>query len=212
MSRKLRCPDDTAPMQPLYLAPSRGGVQVEIDRCLKCGALWFDAGELELLAGLDSRDTHAEAKRDCPNCHEPLADAMLAANTVGQRCDRCHGTFVDGQNMQKLKALSLPSLVKTDKNPPVERRTKPVAQQGPIPTVTPARAKQPKLSGFDCARCGKNFPFSQGNGTNKGLMCPTCVVNPTIDPKGSRGGLLGGATEVFDDDGSPFDWDFSDLF
>ncbi len=185
-------------MQPLYLAPAKGGLQVELDRCIKCGALWFDAGELEILAGLDSRDTHAESTRACPSCHEPMADAALAKDTLGQRCERCHGTFVDGKQMKRLRALSLPSLVKTDEVPKVVRRTKPAAQK--------------KVVGFDCAKCGQRFPFAEGNGTNKGLVCRGCVVNPTVDPKRS-GGILASSTDVHDDDAFlDGRWDLSDLF
>ena len=203
MARKLKCPDDAAPMQPLFFAPAKGGVQVELDRCTRCGALWFDAGELEILAGLDSRDTDAESKRQCPNCQDLMADATLARDTVGQRCERCHGTFVDGKQVKRLRALSLPSLVQTDENEAVVRRSKPSAD--------PRKTAKPNTIGFECAKCGGRFPFAEGNGTSRGLVCRGCVVIPTVDPRSSRG-VFASSTDVYDDDAFLGEWDLSDLF
>lgn len=203
MPRSLKCPDDQAPMQPLFLAPARGGSEIEVDRCLKCGALWFDAGELEILAGLDSRDTTAESTRACPVCHDPMADAALSQHSVGQRCDRCHGTYVDGKNVRRLRALSLPRLVQTDKVAAVPARA------DAAKTVETPAVPRRQMAGFVCAKCGGKFPYAEGNGTNKGLVCRGCVVNPTLD-KPSRGGLF--ASSVDADDVGGGDWDLTDLF
>ena len=40
-----KCPDCNVPLQP-YME-STNGVDITIDRCVRCGGVWLDAGELE---------------------------------------------------------------------------------------------------------------------------------------------------------------------
>ena len=71
---------------------------VEVDRCLPCGAAWFDAGEIrELAEGRFAGEEAAEGK-DPPPGPTPAAErfsAMARAHreATGMRCPRCGGAM-----------------------------------------------------------------------------------------------------------------------
>jgi Zn-finger nucleic acid-binding protein len=157
-------------MQQLFVAAKDGGTDVEVDRCAECGALWFDPGELEIIAELLARPVGGGSANPCPACREPMSLARVKGNLPAEKCAVCLGTFLSRATVLQLEALRLP-------RPP------------------DARAQPPEV-GFLCARCGGRFPYAQGNGTSLGLVCPGCVVNPRTGhlAPGERG-TLGGEFE-----------------
>lgn len=143
-------------MEALWIAASDGGNEIEIDRCAECGSLWFDAGELEMAANLHARPSEAESEHPCPVCRQQMRGACLPRGLFAHRCDSCRGTFLDPANLAALQSEKLPRLPED-------------------------KARAPATVGFTCARCGEKFPYSRGNATSKGLMCPGCVVNPQVE-------------------------------
>ncbi len=82
---------------------------VEIDHCVRCGGIWLDGGELELLMDapekarqlLDSfrQDTSmAEQPRKCPICSKKMAKVIVGPSAPPLRIDQCrkgHGLWFD---------------------------------------------------------------------------------------------------------------------
>jgi Zn-finger nucleic acid-binding protein len=150
------CPDHPDAMDALCLSASDGGTEIEIDRCVECGSLWFDAGELEMAASLHARPASGESEHPCPCCKKQMRAASLPRGMFAHRCDSCRGTFLDAKTVAALKSDKLPR--------PPERKAKGHASVG-----------------FICVKCSGKFPYAKGNATNKGLMCPGCVVNPQVE-------------------------------
>ena len=76
------------------IAVERSGI--ELDHCISCRGLWFDRGELDLLAELTGADlasieltagagAGARRNRVCPRCDEALEEIVIG----GLRIDRC---------------------------------------------------------------------------------------------------------------------------
>ena len=100
--------------------------RIELDWCLSCRGLWFDEGELELLAeksgrAIDPADlTRADrrtgqGKRRCPRCRKKMEQATVGSGE-GPKIDRCpaHGIWLDrgelGQIMSGTEGESGPIL------------------------------------------------------------------------------------------------------
>jgi uncharacterized protein len=91
--------------EPLVVAEREG---IELDACPWCHGLWFDAGELGLLAermgrtlqvaesGVMERATTAEKPRACPRCDRPMEKVWLgtAPRVLLDRCP-AHGLWFD---------------------------------------------------------------------------------------------------------------------
>jgi len=95
---------------------------VEVDHCTRCGGVWLDAEEMDLLlegsegreeirrrltAGVDS----AEKNRRCPICSRKMDKAHAARDHGGpgiqiDRCSRGHGTWLDGGELAAIVALA----------------------------------------------------------------------------------------------------------
>ena len=83
---------------------------VQIDACPMCNGAWFDAGELDLLAGeetdlessLEGGDKGSE--RVCPRGHGPMKEHTLTSKvrTPLERCPECGGLWLDGEERRKL--------------------------------------------------------------------------------------------------------------
>lgn len=76
------------------IAVERSGI--ELDSCISCRGLWFDAGEIELLAEMSGCDlaaldlgaaTGVGGRRKCPRCRKRLDE--IAHGSI--RIDRCPG-------------------------------------------------------------------------------------------------------------------------
>ena len=138
----------------------------EVDLCQFCGGLWFDARELEAVAGraLELR-LGAGSRRPCPRCSEGLDSARLEGIEV-ETCSACLGTFLDAGEVQAIagRAVSLSSQPPAgaggsgaDPSPPRQRRLR----EAPLE--------------FECTRCGGRRPWDQGFGLpNGGRDCDAC--------------------------------------
>jgi Zn-finger nucleic acid-binding protein len=94
---------------------------IELDYCVDCKGVWFDAGEVNLLmeaVGLDPAQAPlelkpvkhfvAEAKRGCPLCTKAMEKVSPLNHTVIlDRCRQGHGIWFDaGEVIQALTTAS----------------------------------------------------------------------------------------------------------
>jgi Zn-finger nucleic acid-binding protein len=124
--------------------------RVWLDRCPKCKAIWFDAGEPEAAAGRDLQleISAAETLAQCPVCALPLHEAKLA-KAPALACSRCRGVHL---KLEALTAVSFKDLTPDDE-----------------PTLRP-----PPM--FECVICKRTFSIDQGDG----VTCRGCAPSPTI--------------------------------
>ncbi len=124
--------------------------RVWLDRCPKCRAIWFDAGEAEAAAGADLHLalTANEVPSPCPVCRVPLFEATLAG-APAKGCARCRGVHLE---VKALPAVSYKEQTDDDE-----------------PTLKP-----PAL--FECVICKRTFSLDQGDG----VTCNACAPGPTI--------------------------------
>ncbi len=112
--RKLynRCPVDG---EPLVICELDG---VEVDFCPRCGGLWLDRGELDLIAaraGSQPVETAIAAaagapgahpsERTCPRCARKMT-TLESGGVELERCRRGDGYWLDGGELEKLIASS----------------------------------------------------------------------------------------------------------
>jgi Zn-finger nucleic acid-binding protein len=92
--------------------------KIELDYCLRCAGVWFDAGELDLLvssmapedSGTSSNLLSAvparvkETRRQCPICGKTMDKVWLGKEPqiLIDRCARGHGLWFDGGELQRL--------------------------------------------------------------------------------------------------------------
>ena len=119
--------------------------RVWLDRCPKCRAIWFDAGEAEATAGSDLHlaISAAETPNGCPVCAVPLHQATLAG-AKALACSRCRGVH--------LGVAELPTVSFLDR--------------GDEPTLRP-----PAL--FECIICKRTFSLDQGDGVTCNGCAPS---------------------------------------
>jgi len=112
----MNCPICDVPMIVLEMS------QVEVDHCARCGGVWLDAQEMDLLlqgsAGREEIQRHVSAdasggekKRRCPICSRKMEKARVSrpGNDAWIRIDRCprvHGTWLDGGELATIVELS----------------------------------------------------------------------------------------------------------
>jgi uncharacterized protein len=99
--------DCPACKQPLIVVERSG---IEVDWCPGCKGIWFDAGELELLAEMANRefampgpDVPASPREDgtqartCPRCPAKMGQRMVVCDPPLQidLCPRGHGFWLD---------------------------------------------------------------------------------------------------------------------
>ena len=91
--------------------------RIELDYCIKCHGVWFDAGELELLLaslGLDSVSPSLngileaeeaetdEKKRRCPLCRRKMKKVNLEKKVLVDLCPQGEGMWFDGGEVRML--------------------------------------------------------------------------------------------------------------
>lgn len=76
---------------------------IELDYCISCRGLWFDHGELDLLAELTGANMSAldlltsdavRSRRVCPRCDEHLEEISIGTLRI-DRCPRRDGLWFD---------------------------------------------------------------------------------------------------------------------
>ncbi|MBM3318135.1 MAG: zf-TFIIB domain-containing protein [Candidatus Eisenbacteria bacterium] len=98
----MKCP---ACREPLVVVEREG---IEVDWCAGCGGLWFDAGEIELLAVATGREAGLAfsppagsapeaAQRRCPRCARRMEERALAQEppVLLDFCASGHGIWFD---------------------------------------------------------------------------------------------------------------------
>jgi Zn-finger nucleic acid-binding protein len=106
----MNCPTCGSAMVALELA------DVEIDHCVRCGGIWLDTGELELLLDdprkakllLDSFQevpATSEPPRRCPICEKKMSKIAVGSSKpplLIDRCRRTDGIWLDKSELQDL--------------------------------------------------------------------------------------------------------------
>ncbi len=118
---------------------------VELDRCLKCGGVWFDGGELEdvLRRKLKVRPL-GQAERKCVACRATMDLVELHDGVEVERCRTCHGVFLDAGELEALAAAA------------------------------PHVAAQRKFLFFYCVDCGSRRDYEDGRPASRGRVCSEC--------------------------------------
>ncbi|MEJ2088992.1 MAG: MFS transporter [Gammaproteobacteria bacterium] len=124
-SGAIRCPKCRADMETLEVDG------VEIDRCLECGGLWFDAGEMEKLKSRriaeavdigDSANAAAHNRIDrygCPRCGGHMVRMVDARqrHIWYEKCSSCHGSYLDAGEFLDLSTRTISDLLKRFRTP-----------------------------------------------------------------------------------------------
>ncbi|MGB5623950.1 MAG: MFS transporter [Gammaproteobacteria bacterium] len=119
-SGAMRCPKCRSDMEQLEIDGT------EIDRCLSCHGLWFDAGELEKLrdkkiaAEIDFADTargkdyNSIDRYRCPRCGGAMARMIDPKQTHiwYEQCGTCHGSYFDAGEFTDLTTVSMSDFFK----------------------------------------------------------------------------------------------------
>lgn len=96
------------------IAVERSGI--ELDSCISCRGLWFDHGELDLLAELTGADlsrlddaaaTPSMHRRRCPRCNSQLDQEVIGLLQI-DRCPRGDGFWFDRGELGRLIEEGLP--------------------------------------------------------------------------------------------------------
>ena len=103
---------------------------IEIDYCLKCGGIWLDSGELELLIGSaqkkdeimtsfrDAEKDCKERKKPCPVCEKAMKKMSVEIDGSSVLLDECpqkHGIWFDKGELYQI--INCASKDKKDKDP-----------------------------------------------------------------------------------------------
>jgi len=134
--------------------------ETEIDACHECGGLWFDAGELERIAGASSSSEAAGTQyRKCPRCHMKMRRVVLAGVHL-ERCDACQGFFADAGELEQ-----------------IARRAK-QARPREVPREVVASR------GLACQKCNGSFSRDKLYAVPGGYLCDKCssFVEPEREP------------------------------
>ena len=98
--------------------------EVDIDRCPRCGGIWFDAGEDDKLINLpdsEAIDTRVNFARrdgkpremDCPKCHARMISVQhpLQPLVMAEMCGAKCGMFLDAGEFTDFKKAELSQLL-----------------------------------------------------------------------------------------------------
>jgi Zn-finger nucleic acid-binding protein len=119
----MKCPKCDAGLNRLTITtpPKYGGEvlqnertegKIEVEQCLSCNGLWFDANELDeylnekllLINSPKVAETKQYDKKSgpCPKCQKMMEEDVLK-NVVIDRCPACQGVWLDGGELDKLE-------------------------------------------------------------------------------------------------------------
>ena len=105
------CPKCSAHLKPVLYQ------EVEIDRCLHCGGIWFDSLEAKTLKQMKGSEKLDSGNSDgaqfdkvsreinCPRCDTAMM-RMLDLDRYSiwyEKCSRCHGVWLDAGEFKKFK-------------------------------------------------------------------------------------------------------------
>jgi Zn-finger nucleic acid-binding protein len=98
----------------------------EIDRCIICHGIWFDAGEIEVLkdkqaaAAIDTGDAKVGKRSNtmdnyqCPRCSGAMAKVVDPEQTHiwYETCSSCNGSYLDAGELRDLSSLTISDIFK----------------------------------------------------------------------------------------------------
>lgn len=106
----MKCPKCQAPSLRTHTVEG-----VQIDRCERCGGIWFDASELEALVRMKrvslasirkgpGREELNQKRGYCPRDGDALLRAYSASDRdlILDTCPRCRGLWLDGGELDEL--------------------------------------------------------------------------------------------------------------
>ncbi len=108
----LRCPAcDDAELEPQRVRGKHTGREIELDRCPRCGGLWFDARELERVLDVAAKDLNVadDAKMSRRRC--PVDEAWMFAFAYPQTwanvemCRKCKGLWLDAEDLVEIEKV-----------------------------------------------------------------------------------------------------------
>lgn len=119
------------PMCPLCsegLSPHRGPSGETVDLCGRCGGVWIDWTDGDLvdiarsIPPVESRDLAQKGRGPCPSCGEALAFETHLSTAVVLRCAGCLGAFVPYASIGALAAAT-PADARADQADPEHPKT-----------------------------------------------------------------------------------------
>ena len=116
----MRCPKCRADMEQIEFEGT------EIDRCVICKGIWFDAGEIEVMrdkeaaAAIDTGDarigkeSNAIDRYQCPRCNGSMVRVVdpQQRHIWYETCGSCHGSFLDAGELLDLSKLTIADFFK----------------------------------------------------------------------------------------------------
>ena len=98
-NRTLTCPGCAHEMHVEVLS------KVEVDRCTRCGGMWFDVGEVSqaALCKVPPIGLQGPSARTCPLCKSSLTLGRIDEVEV-DHCEACKGTYLDADELARLRA------------------------------------------------------------------------------------------------------------
>jgi uncharacterized protein len=110
----MKCPRCSTAMETVQINA------IPIDRCTKCGGLWFDEfelGDLRAKKGAEKVDTghpdkanlRSQARLGCPKCNTPMLRMVDAQqpHIWYETCDVCGGSFLDAGEFKDMQHVNL---------------------------------------------------------------------------------------------------------
>lgn len=133
------------------------GRTTEIDRCAKCGGIWFDDGEIGEIIGAGPGRINVPAaarmneKESCPRCRKPLhAFAYPGTMTIVEGCRSCAGLWLDAGELEEIRKTQSTSRMECPRCGAEQPRAEACAQCGVVISKAavpvrrePARPGQP---------------------------------------------------------------------
>jgi Zn-finger nucleic acid-binding protein len=114
MKKQMLC-IDCVPHHEIPMVKTRCGPDLEVDRCPRCGGIWFDGGEFEKLIELGAfyisfLDGKAETapennpERRCPKCNVKLAVTKFPKMPEIEIdvCPQCQGLWCDAGELKAI--------------------------------------------------------------------------------------------------------------
>lgn len=112
----MECPKCSGALQPVVQD------NIEVDRCVQCGGLWFDMLEVDRLrkakgsaTAIDTGDAEVgeqkneQGKIECPRCHTPMIRMvdMQQHHIWYESCSVCYGKWFDAGEFKDLQQQSV---------------------------------------------------------------------------------------------------------
>jgi Zn-finger nucleic acid-binding protein len=119
-SGAMRCPKCRADMEQIDYEGT------EIDRCIICNGIWFDAGEIDVLKDKDAataidtgdakvgKESNTMDNYQCPRCGGAMAKVVdpTQKHIWYETCRSCNGSYLDAGELRDLSSLTISDIFK----------------------------------------------------------------------------------------------------